>query len=141
MHPGEFRNTIDRAAGLAIGGTILAASLAMVACVSERTTGPSLNASGCNVQLPPDAFGSSVVIVRDLAFNPAQVSIKAGTKVTWVNCDGPGLDSHTSTSDTGVWSSTLLPSGATFTREFPAAGAFPYHCETHPGMTGTVTVQ
>jgi plastocyanin len=31
--------------------------------------------------------------------------------------------------------------GATFTRTFPSAGTFQYHCTIHPGMVGTVTVQ
>ena len=97
--------------------------------------------AGCNVQLPSEAIGSTIVVVRDFAFTPAQVRVRPGTKVTWVNCEAPGTDSHTSTADAGAWSSPLLAPGATFTREFAATGAFPYHCEPHPGMRGTVTVE
>jgi plastocyanin len=43
-------------------------------------------------------------------------------------------------SDTGLWSSDIAP-GADFTRTFPAAGTFNFHCTLHPGMTGTITVQ
>jgi plastocyanin len=28
-----------------------------------------------------------------------------------------------------------------YSRTFGAAGSFPYHCEPHPSMTGTVTVE
>ena len=118
---------------------MLAAGLA---CFSDRTAGPVVDLEGCNVQLPAEAFGSTIVVIRDFNFSPASVSVPAGSKVTWVNCDTAGQPSHTSTADGGAWNSALLPPGATFTREFGnAVGAFPYHCEPHPGMRGTVTVE
>jgi len=112
-----------------------------IACVSERSSGPSGSLDGCDVQFPSEAFGSTIIIIRDFAFTPANVRVRAGTRVTWVNCGPASAESHTSTSDTNVWSSSLLAPGATFTREFPQAGAFPYHCVPHPGMRGTVTVE
>jgi plastocyanin len=121
-------------------GAIVSCAI-LVACFSERTSGPSNTLEGCNAQLPAEAFGSTIVIIRDFAFTPAQVQVRPGTKVTWVNCGAPGEDAHTSTADGGTWTSQLLAPGATFTREFPTAGAFPYHCEPHPQMTGSVTVE
>lgn len=127
--------------------SVIAASVAIavvwapIGCVSERAAGPGVDLEVCNVQLPSEAFGSSIVVIRDFTFVPAQVSVKAGSKVTWVNCGPPGSDSHTSTADAGQWSSSLMAPGATFTREFIGAGSFPYHCEPHPGMRGTVTVE
>ena len=115
--------------------------LAAIGCISERSSGPITDLEGCNVQLPADAFGSTIVVIRDLTFSPATVRVRPGTKVTWVNCGPPGDESHTSTSDTNAWDSPLLQPGAVFTREFPAAGSFPYHCEPHPTMTGRVTVE
>lgn len=100
-------------------------------------------AAACDVQLPPEAFGSTIVIIRNFAFTPAQVTVSAGSRVTWVNCGAAGTDSHTSTSDaSGVvgWNSPLLAPGATFTHEFSTAGSFPYHCEPHPGMVASVIV-
>jgi plastocyanin len=121
-------------------GAIVSCAI-LVACFSERTSGPSNTLEGCNAQLPAEAFGSTIVIIRDFAFTPAQVQVRPGTKVTWVNCGAPGEDAHTSTADGGTWTSQLLAPGATFTREFPTAGAFPYHCQPHPQMTGSVTVE
>ena len=120
---------------------VVALMVGALACVSERGSGPGGSLEDCDVQFPSDAFGSTVVVIRDFTFTPAQVRIRPGTKVTWVNCGPTGDEAHTSTSDTNVWGSPLLQPGATFTREFAAAGAYPYHCEPHPGMRGTVTVE
>ncbi|MEO8193984.1 MAG: plastocyanin/azurin family copper-binding protein [Gemmatimonadales bacterium] len=115
--------------------------MAAAACISERAAGPDAGLQACAAELPSEAFGSTIVIIRDFQFIPAQVRVRPGTKVTWVNCGTPGSDSHTSTANAGQWSSPLLPPGATYTREFATAGAFAYHCQPHPGMTGTVTVE
>ena len=124
--------------------SLTAAALAFAAilgCFSDRTAGPAVDLEGCDVQLPAEAFGSTVVVIRDFAFSPAAVSVPAGSKVTWVNCEPAGSVSHTSTADAGGWTSPLLAPGSTYTRVFDAAGANPYHCEPHPGMKGSVTVQ
>ena len=123
--------------------TILGVVLLVItaACFSDRSTGPRLDADACTVQLPTDAFGSTVVVIRDFAFTPASIRIRPGTKVTWVNCDTPGKEAHTSTAQGSGWGSPLLAPGETYTYEFAAAGAFPYRCAPHPGMQGHVTVE
>jgi plastocyanin len=72
------------------------------------------------------------------AYNPSPVTIAAGTTVRWTNND---TITHTSTSNTGVWSSGNLQPGGTFDFTFQTSGTFTYHCAIHPGMTGTVVVQ
>lgn len=125
--------------------TTIAAAVALLAsllsCLSERTTAAGPDLAGCNVQLPSEAFGSSIVVIRDFTFSPAQIRVRPGTKVTWVNCGATGTESHTSTADAGAWNSPLLAPGTTYTREFSGAGSFPYHCEPHPGMRATVIVE
>ena len=125
----------------AFGIALAIAAAGVAGCLSERTSGPSVDLAGCDAMLPSEAFGSTIVIIRDFAFSPAQVRIRPGTKVTWVNCGDAGTEGHTSTADAGAWSSPLLSPGGTYTREFPNAGAFAYHCQPHPQMKGTVTVE
>src|SRR5215208_606474 len=125
---------VHRSAVFAACAVVLGAA----ACVSERSSGPDANLEGCNAQLPSEAFGSTIVVIRDFAFTPSTVRVRPGTRVTWVNCGAAGEESHTSTADAGLWNSGLLAPGSTFTREFPAAGSFPYHCQPHPGMIATV---
>lgn len=70
-------------------------------------------------------------------FNTSQtVTIKAGTTVTWMNIDDT---EHTTTSNSGVWGSTILAPGKSFSFTFSQTGTFPYHCEIHP-MTATIVV-
>lgn len=130
-----------RAAYLGAAAALALVVAGVIGCFSERASGPSTDLSACNANLPSNAFGSTIVIIRDFQFTPAQVHVKAGTKVTWVNCGAAGTDSHTSTSDAGVWDSPLLIPGRTFTQTFTTVGAFPYHCVPHPFMVGTVTVE
>ncbi len=126
---------------LAAGGILAVAGAGLAGCLSERVSGPGRSLDGCTAQLPTEAFGSTIVIIRDFAFSPAQVRVRPGTKVTCVNCGAAGSEAHTSTSDASVWNSPLLAAGSVYTREFAAAGAFAYHCQPHPGMMGTVTVE
>jgi plastocyanin len=128
-----FRVIIASAATLSVA--------AASACISERTEGPTQTAEACTANLPTTAFGTTIVIIRNFAFSPATVNVARGSKVTWVNCGATGDDAHTSSADAGQWNSQLLGPGDTYTQEFTAAGSFPYHCDPHPFMHGTVTVQ
>ena len=127
----------SRPARLALLGLVVAAA----ACISERApTGPDL-AGDCSVALPPGVAGSTVVVVRDFAFQPASIAIRAGQSVTWINCSAPGDPPHTATADGGSWGSPQLAAGETYTWTFTQAGTFAYHCEPHPFMAAEVVVQ
>ncbi len=108
------------------------ALLSLGGCFSERVAGTDPPRGDLCEGSPPN-----VVQIRDFAFSTARLTVAAGTAVTWVNCD---VVAHTSTADGGAWNSGLLAPGAAFTRTFGAAGAFPYHCDPHPGMRATVVV-
>jgi plastocyanin len=82
--------------------------------------------------------GSTIVVIRDFVFEPADLRVRAGERVTWINCD---VDAHTSTADAGQWTSPSLAPGDGFTQTFATTGEFPYHCEPHPFMTGRVIVE
>lgn len=80
------------------------------------------------------------VCMVGLAFNPTTLTVAAGATVTWRNGSGT---SHTVTSNQGspaTFDSDQIGPGATFSRQFPSAGTFQYHCSNHPGMTGTIQV-
>ena len=75
--------------------------------------------------------------IVNFAFSPANLTVTAGSTVTWTNSDSAA---HTVTADGAVFSSSSLTDGGTFSHRFMTAGTFAYHCAIHPSMTGTVTV-
>jgi len=85
----------------------------------------------------PNAATQSVA-VASFAFTPVSLTINIGDSVKWTNSDPA---THTVTSDTGAFNSTLQPSSGTFTFQFASAGTFAYHCAVHPSMTGSIIVR
>ena len=82
---------------------------------------------------------TEVVKIRivDDRYRNGTITISRGTVVKWTN---RGNNTHTTTSDSGVWDSGNLSPGDGFRRKFRHTGTFAYHCEIHPTMHGTITV-
>lgn len=111
---------------------------------TARITATATNADGTasgaftTILIPqPSAVISDVRIV-DSAFQPAVITITAGTTVRWTNI---GAVTHTVTSDTSLWDSGDLVTGGVFSRTFTTPGTYDYHCIYHPvSMKGKVVV-
>ncbi|MBI5377886.1 MAG: cupredoxin domain-containing protein, partial [Thaumarchaeota archaeon] len=77
-------------------------------------------------------------------FIPNEVTVDVGSEVTWSNDDSAA---HTVTSGDieggpdGKFNSDLFLAGKKFSHKFDEAGEFPYFCQVHPWMKGTVIVQ
>lgn len=78
------------------------------------------------------------VVIKSFAFGPQGMTVKAGTKVTWVNKD---VEPHTVISSDHKFQSEALDTGDTFSVTFDTAGTYGYFCSLHPHMTGVVTVE
>lgn len=79
------------------------------------------------------------VSMSGVAFAPQDIVVNVGDEVVWTNND-PVL--HTVTSDDGTsFDSGNISPGNQFSFVFNSPGSFPYHCEIHSGMVGTVTVE
>ena len=111
--------------------------LLLTACGSSSpsTPTPSSPSSGGGGGTPVTIV-SGASILTTTAYAPNPISVGVGGSVTWAN-----NASHTARANDGTWNSGNIAPGATFTRSFPTAGSFPYHCTLHPGMVGTVVVQ
>ena len=76
-------------------------------------------------------------------FLPSTVTIDLGGTVTWEN---PDDFPHTVTSGTsadgpdGVFDSSLMMVGKSYSNTFDESGTYDYFCMIHPWMTGTVIV-
>ncbi|HEX8927616.1 MAG TPA: plastocyanin/azurin family copper-binding protein, partial [Actinomycetota bacterium] len=73
----------------------------------------------------------------NFAFDPKQITAKAGETVTWKNDDSA---THTVTADDGSFDSGNLASDKAFSQTFDQTGAFKYHCAIHSSMIATVVV-
>jgi plastocyanin len=78
------------------------------------------------------------VKIDNFSFSPAQITIPAGTTVTWTNGDDIP---HTVVSNDKVFKSKVLDTNEQFSYTFTKAGTYPYFCSIHPKMTGTVVVR
>lgn len=76
------------------------------------------------------------VEIKNMAFSPAEIRVKAGTKVVWMNSDS------TPHSISGVmFSSPKLSQGQKFEMVFNDKGTSDYTCGIHPSMRGKVIVE
>ena len=78
------------------------------------------------------------VKIDNFSFGPAELTVPAGTTVTWTNRDDIP---HTVVSTDGVFKSKVLDTDEKFSFTFSKAGTYPYFCSIHPKMTAKVIVQ
>lgn len=86
---------------------------------------------------PPDQ-PQNAVIIKNFAFAPMSLSVKAGTSVTWKNLDG---EPHTVTSVDGLFRSGAIDQNESFTFKFDKPGTYKYLCSIHPKMMAAIIVQ
>jgi plastocyanin len=107
-------------------------ALAFAACSSSGSGAGGAGSSSVatsTVDLPPS-----------YKFVPADITVKAGTTVTWTNHDN--FSHSVQFRDGGLPTEPqLMKPGESTTFTFQAAGTFHYQCSLHPQqMQGTVTV-
>ena len=80
------------------------------------------------------------VEIDNFIFKPAELTVKAGTTVTWVNRDDVP---HTATAKgkSPAFDSKALDTDEKFSFTFDKPGVYSYYCKVHTHMTGKVTVQ
>ncbi|MQA64253.1 MAG: hypothetical protein GEU86_23000 [Actinophytocola sp.] len=85
----------------------------------------------------PEAGEPVKIAIKDFDFGE-DVTVKAGTEFEVTNEDG---EAHTFTTDDGTFDSGSIEPGATETVTIDEPGTYDFHCEPHPNMTGTITVE
>lgn len=81
--------------------------------------------------------GKDVAIVG-FAFQPATLTIKAGTAVIWTNEDAANHQVH---ADDNAFKSDIFGKDGQTEVTYSAPGTFTYHCHVHPNMQGTIVVE
>ncbi len=77
------------------------------------------------------------VHIDNFTFQPAELTVKTGTTVTWTNRDDIP---HTVVS-AGKFRSKTLDTDDKFSFTFTNAGEYKYFCSLHPHMTGRIRVE
>ncbi len=81
--------------------------------------------------------GHVTIAIRNYAYAPVTLTVKAGTRVTWTNHDATA---HTATADQGGFDTGTINPGKSKTIDLRRAGNYRYHCLFHAFMTGEVKV-
>jgi plastocyanin len=95
-------------------------------------------ASGAMPTAPAGLAEAGRVPIQQYSFLPSDITVRAGTTVTWSNEDDAV---HTVTAADKSWDSGRLPVGGTFSQTFTEPGTYEFLCSIHAAMKGTVTVQ
>ncbi len=79
------------------------------------------------------------VEIKNFAYSPATLNVKAGETVTVKNSDSVA---HSLTEDTSLFDTGLIQPGESKTFIAPTkAGSYKVHCVPHPSITGTIVVE
>jgi plastocyanin len=98
----------------------------------------SVVVAGMSRDVPAAAHEATAVDIHSYRFDPADVTVDAGTTVTWTNHDRAA---HDVTFTSGAITSGSLPTGQSWSFTFEDPGTVTYLCQVHPDMTGTITVR
>jgi plastocyanin len=100
----------------------------------SNSTPPSSSPSSAS---PSIARSTAAITIKDFTFTTPP-SVSPGATVTVDNQDGTA---HTVTSDTGDAFDDAAPPGASSFVAPTKPGSYPFHCNIHPEMHGTLVVK
>lgn len=86
-----------------------------------------------------DAAAGTPVGITNFLYEPKEVQVAPGTKVTWTNKDTAPHNIQ-DLSDLNIPISKDLATGETFSITYEKPGSYSYVCSLHTWMTGTVKV-
>jgi plastocyanin len=101
---------------------------------SGATSGSSSSSSSATSQ---SGTAASTITIKGFAFTTPD-SVSPGASITVDNKDGTA---HTVTSDTGKAFDDAAPSGTSTFSAPTKPGSYPFHCNIHPEMHGTLVVK
>ena len=123
----------------------LSSLFVLLSVVSVIAIAPSAFAAHHEVTIT-NAPGSSTPGCEETnsCFSPSTATVEVGAIITWENTDNAA---HTSTSGsatdgpTGVFDSSLIMAGGSYSYTADTVGTFDYFCMVHPWMEGTLIVE
>ena len=86
----------------------------------------------------PALSADAMIVMKNFDFSPMEVTVSAGSTVTWKNMDG---EPHTVASADGLFRSPALDENDTYSFKFDKPGVYKYICSIHPKMRAAITVK
>ncbi len=117
---------------------VRAARLVLSLLLVPLVLGAACGGSGSSS--PPTTLGPNDVEVANFAFTPSTLTVKAGTTVTWYFNQPSAPHNVVSLSTPQLFNSGTPKGKGTFSFTFTAPGTYPYLCQVHPTMRGTIVV-
>jgi plastocyanin len=84
------------------------------------------------------AARAATIKIDNFAFTPPDLTVAAGTTVTWRNEDD---SPHRVTENNNGFSSVALDTDDSFSHTFTKPGIYKYFCSIHPYMVGKIVVK
>jgi plastocyanin len=101
-----------------------------------RTLAAPLAALALSAASPARA-NEIVVKIENFTFEPAEITVKPGTTITWENDDDIP---HSIVADNAKFHSKALDTGEKYSMTLADAGGVSYFCGLHPHMKGKISV-
>lgn len=89
--------------------------------------------------VPTTSVSDNTIIITKNTFRPANMTVKAGSTVRWVNADDHPHNIAFADKDFSA-STFLLGSGQSFSQRFDRRGTYDFGCLIHPQMQGQILV-
>ena len=86
-----------------------------------------------------NAAPAGAVSIDNFTFNPPNLTVKAGTTITWTNKDD--IPHGIASSNNAFARSPALDTDQSYAFKFTTPGSYQYFCYVHPHMVGTIVVE
>jgi len=129
--------------------TLACLALGLAACGGDDDSGGDSGGGGSSSEQSngggASAGGGASVGMKDIQFDPKDLTVKAGETITFTNDESVPHDVHKESGPGGDFSSGPdggMQQGDTFKLKLDKPGTYKYVCHVHaPGMAGTITVK
>jgi plastocyanin len=122
---------------------ILSVAFSVAACSQSHSETPAVAQAEAVLTGATGAGNASAatgaITIKDFAFEPATLTISAGSKVVWTNRDE---EPHLIVSADGQFhKSQALDTDDSYAAVFAKPGTYTYFCSIHPHMVGKIIVK
>jgi len=116
---------------------VIAVAIGVLAYLAFGTDGGETSSRRLRQEPVATDEAEVTIDVIDDDYRPRDLTIRAGTKITWKH---KGNDGHTVTDFEGAFDSGVLNKGDSYVLTFADPGQYEYYCTLHHAMQGKLTI-